>query len=383
MERRFPFVEIIRLPTGSWLDAQWLQEAIALKKRSRFMLVGGFIECSLLASVYDVVSAFRAQAGDEARRCCEVHLPFYLEKGTEPLLPLIWILPHCHSLEDAARHIYGDRRHFELRPARSYRQILQQSGLRYAVFFDRTVRIDSNCDYRRAQIILYFWSDISLSSAERTGPAAVQPRSAMARLRDFVLQGIGKIRPKSKQGKPSRGSGKGDSADTDSTTPGISAFGMGVRLGSIRAKGFNVTLSGESIPYNQLEFVEAFDGLTLEYRDTGDREWSELSDEEWADTEAFMEEGNIHYITITEGAAQEAQSLRVVLGSALDKLFGRLLDCNNENGSALNESLDEDLLKHNGLRIRVAANLPQNTCLYQTDSGVVFIFNQEIISNKF
>jgi len=129
-------------------------------------------------------------------------------------------------------------------------------------------------------------------------------------------------------------------------------------------KSFNVELSGAGVPYDQLEFLPEYDGVTL------------MSDGFSGDFRTLF--------AVSQDHGALAENMRTILASGMALLTERAVVVQDQEiCRTLCEGIMLGIQRHNGLVIRVAKNLPQNSCLFSdaANNRNVLVFNEEFLSD--
>jgi len=132
---------------------------------------------------------------------------------------------------------------------------------------------------------------------------------------------------------------------------------------SFAPKAFNVELDNMSIPYDELLIIPEYNGLFVDSISINKM-----------DTMGA-------YIKLKQHSGLGAEELKLVITNALDLLTSSTRDA-GEYGDRVSRWLYYGLQKHNGLRIEVAKNLPQNACLYKDPGGkgAILVLNLDFAS---
>ncbi|NQT06256.1 MAG: HEAT repeat domain-containing protein, partial [Candidatus Omnitrophica bacterium] len=128
------------------------------------------------------------------------------------------------------------------------------------------------------------------------------------------------------------------------------------------AKGFDFELSGERVPYGTLDMVDKYDGVMFMFKE-------DLEDLD---------------IRVESGITAKGEELANVLADAYSLLKRLMSDLEDRDmAESLFGSLHESVKKHHKgktLIVKVASNLPQNSCLYEgggPNGESVLVLNEE------
>ncbi|MDD5565844.1 MAG: iron-containing alcohol dehydrogenase, partial [Candidatus Omnitrophica bacterium] len=161
LEAVFHFREVIKVPLADTIDTRWLLAKFDSSQGNRFVLIGGNVIVCLREAFEDILAAFTRALASGWQGNCEIHLVFFNEAGKKPLntQELIWGLIVNSPFKNFISEIYHSNEAQVHIPEMSYRPILENNKLLYAVYVDNK-EFDSNCSYKDAQARVYFWFDI-------------------------------------------------------------------------------------------------------------------------------------------------------------------------------------------------------------------------------
>lgn len=134
-----------------------------------------------------------------------------------------------------------------------------------------------------------------------------------------------------------------------------------------RPKGHNALIAAESITYEQLTFDSSYAGLSLA---TDDIDESAL--------------GNVEYVSQIIRQSPDSGIGALCLKQVIAETLSTLIIIGRATDAKLYKYMIEGLKRHDGIRIMVSTNLPQNSAIYKIPSGpdagdVVLVFNREFI----